>query len=70
VALRQDDYLLEQIFYSLNKDCQWHRQWSECLVRMVVEDNVPNRDTIQDWINQWLPLAACAVNTFALLEKF
>ena len=31
LALRQDDYLLGQIFYSLNEDCQWHRQWSESL---------------------------------------
>jgi hypothetical protein len=69
LALRQDDYLLGQIFYSLNEDCQWHRQWSECLVRMAIEDNVRNRDTIQGWISQWYPLAARAVHTLApLLE--
>jgi toluene monooxygenase system protein E len=67
VALRQDDYLLGQVFYSLNEDCQWHRQWSECLVRMAIEDNVRNKDTIQGWINQWYPLAAGAVHTFASL---
>ena len=65
VALRADDYLLGQIFYSLNEDCQWHRQWSESLVRMAIEDNVLNRDTIQAWINRWYPLAARAVHTFA-----
>jgi toluene monooxygenase system protein E len=67
VALRQDDYLLGQIFYSLNEDCQWHRQWSEFLVRMAIEDNVRNKDMIQGWINQWYPLAARAVHTFASL---
>jgi toluene monooxygenase system protein E len=67
VALREDDYLLGQIFYSLNEDCQWHRQWSESLVRMAIEDNTHNRDTIQSWINQWYPLASRAVNRFALL---
>jgi toluene monooxygenase system protein E len=67
VALRQDDYLLGQIFYSLNEDCQWHRQWTESLVRIAIEDNVRNRDTIQAWINQWYPLAARAVHTFASL---
>jgi toluene monooxygenase system protein E len=67
VALREDDYLLGQIFYSLNEDCQWHRQWSESLVRMAIEDNVRNRDTIQGWINQWYPLAARAVHAFASL---
>jgi toluene monooxygenase system protein E len=65
-ALREDDYLLGQIFYSLNEDCQWHRQWSESLVRMAIEDNAGNRDTIQGWINQWYPLAVHAVHASAL----
>jgi toluene monooxygenase system protein E len=65
VALREDDYLLGQIFYSLNEDCQWHRQWSESLARMAIEDHPQNRSTIQAWVNQWYPLAARAVNTFA-----
>ena len=65
LALREDDYLLGQIFYSLNEDCQWHRQWTECLVRMAIEDDVRNRDTIQEWINRWHPLAAGAAQTFA-----
>jgi toluene monooxygenase system protein E len=67
LALGEDDYLLGQIFYSLNEDCQWHRQWSESLVRMAIEDNVRNKDTIQGWINRWYPLAAGAVHTFAPL---
>jgi toluene monooxygenase system protein E len=66
LAVHADDYLLGQIFYSLNEDCQWHRQWSESLVRMAIEDNVRNRDTIQGWIKQWYPLVARAVHPFAL----
>ena len=65
VALREDDYLLGQIFYSLNEDCQWHRQWSESLVKMAIEDNVRNIDTIQGWINHWYPLASHALKTLA-----
>jgi toluene monooxygenase system protein E len=67
LAVYEDDYLLGQIFYSLSEDCLWHRQWSESLVRMAMEDNAHNRDTIQRWINQWHPLAAGAVHTFASL---
>jgi len=67
VALREEDYLLGQIFYSLNEDCQWHRQWSARLVQMAIEDNARNKDTIQRWINQWYPLAARSVKTFAAL---
>src|ERR1700722_16122062 len=65
VALREDDYLLGQIFYSLNEDCQCHRQWTDSLVRMAVEDNVRNRETIQGWLNKWYPLAANAVHVLA-----
>ena len=67
LALHEDDYLLGQIFYSLNQDCQWHRQWSESLVRVAIEDNVRNKDTIQAWIDRWYPLGARAVHTFAPL---
>jgi toluene monooxygenase system protein E len=67
LALSEEDYLLGQIFYSLNEDCQWQRQWSECLVRMTIEDDVRNKNTIQEWINRWYPLAACAVHTFSML---
>jgi toluene monooxygenase system protein E len=67
VAFGEDDYLLGQIFYSLNEDCQWHRQWSESLVRMAIEDHAYNRETIQGWINRWYPLVAHAVHTIALL---
>jgi toluene monooxygenase system protein E len=67
LALREDDYLLGQIFYSLNQDCQWHRQWSESLVRVAIEDNVRNKDTIQAWIDRWYPLGTRAVHTFAPL---
>jgi toluene monooxygenase system protein E len=67
LALRHGDYLLGQIFYSLNEDCQWHRQWSESLVRMAIEDHAGNKDTIQAWIDQWHPLAARAVRAFTLL---
>jgi 1,2-phenylacetyl-CoA epoxidase catalytic subunit len=65
VALREDDYLLGQIFYSLNEDCQWHRQWSESLVRMAIEDHARNKATIQAWINQWYPFAGRVVHAFA-----
>jgi hypothetical protein len=33
----------------------------ESLVRMTIEDNAGNRDTIQRWINQWYPSAVSAV---------
>ena len=67
VALLEGDYLLGQVFYSLNKDCKWHREWSQALTRMVIEDNSQNIGTIQGWIEKWHPLAASALQAFAPL---
>lgn len=64
LAVREDDYLLGQVFFSLNEDCEWHRQWSKCLMQTVCEDNARNRDTVVRWINKWYPLAVRAVHTF------
>jgi len=59
--------LLGQVFYSLNEDCRWHREWSQALTRMVIEDNSHNIGTIQSWIEKWHPVAARALQAFAPL---
>ena len=65
LGVREDDYLLGQIFYSLNEDCQWHRQWSESLVRVAIEDDVRNIGTLRRWIEKWHPIAARAICAIA-----
>jgi toluene monooxygenase system protein E len=65
LALREGDYLLGRVFYSLNEDCRWHREWSQALTRMLMEDNSQNRDTIQTWIEKWHPVATRALQAFA-----
>ena len=67
LALREGDYLLGRVFYSLNEDCRWHREWSQALTRMVIQDNSHNTGTIQGWIDKWHPVAARALQTFAPL---
>lgn len=67
LALREGDYLLGQIFYSLNEDCQWHREWSRALIQMAIEDNSHNCSTIQAWIEKWRPVAGRALQAFAPL---
>ena len=67
VALREGDYLLGRVFYSLNEDCRWHREWSQALTRMVIQDNPRNTGTIQGWIDKWHPVAARALQAFAPL---
>ena len=65
LALREGDYLLGQVFYSLNEDCRWHREWSQALARTVIEDHPRNTGTIQRWIEKWHPVAASALQAFA-----
>jgi toluene monooxygenase system protein E len=67
LALREGDYLLGRVFYSLNEDCRWHREWSQALTRMVIQDNSHNTGTIQGWIDKWHPVAARALQAFAPL---
>lgn len=67
LALREGDHLLGQVFYSLNEDCLWHRQWSQALTRMAIEDNSVNSATIQGWIEKWYPVAAGAVQALVPL---
>jgi toluene monooxygenase system protein E len=62
---QEGDYMLGQIFYSLNEDCQWHRQWSQALVTMAIKDTPRNQEVIQGWVNKWYPVAARAVQAFA-----
>ena len=61
LALQQGDYLLGQIFYSLDEDCQWHRQWSQALVRMAIEDNPKNVGVLRGWVDKWYSLGARAM---------
>jgi toluene monooxygenase system protein E len=67
LALREGDHLLGQVFYSLNEDCRWHREWTQALIRMVIEDNSQNRGTIQAWIEKWHPVATRALQAFVPL---
>jgi toluene monooxygenase system protein E len=65
LALREGDYLLGRIFYSLNEDCRWHREWSQALIRMVIEEDRHNAAVIQGWIEKWYPVAARGLQAFA-----
>jgi toluene monooxygenase system protein E len=67
LAFRESDHLLGQIFYSLNEDCRWHREWSQALTRMLIEDNSHNSAVIQRWVEKWHPVVANALHAFAPL---
>jgi hypothetical protein len=52
MALREGDYLLGRIPYSLRDDCLWQQRWSQTLVQMTLEDTPANRDVIQGWVDK------------------
>jgi toluene monooxygenase system protein E len=64
VALREGDYLLGQILYSLREDCLWQQRWSQAMVRVAMEDNLENTGVIQGWVDKWYKLALPAVSAF------
>jgi toluene monooxygenase system protein E len=69
LANHHGDPLLGQVFYSLNEDCKWHREWSGALVKTAVEDNRSNFDVIRGWIRQWRPGADQAIEALSALYE-
>jgi toluene monooxygenase system protein E len=67
LANHHGDHLLGQVFYSLNEDCKWHREWSGALVKTAVEDNRSNFDVIRGWIRKWRPGADQAIEALSAL---
>src|SRR5262249_2406193 len=67
LALGHNDHLLGRVFYSLNEDCRWHREWSRALVQAALEENPSNTDVIQSWIGKWRPLAVQAIEALSPL---
>jgi hypothetical protein len=47
------------------EDCRWHREWTQALTCMVIEDKSHNSGTIQGWIDKWHPVAARALQALA-----
>ena len=67
LALGARDHLLGRIFYSLNEDSRWHRQWSQELIRIAVEDTPGNRGVIHTWIDKWYVRGLAAVEALSPL---
>ena len=59
------DYLLGRVFFSLNQDCAWHRQWSQALVEAAIANTGDNRRVVERWVEKWFPAAEQAVIAFA-----
>jgi toluene monooxygenase system protein E len=64
VALREGDYLLGQILYSLREDSLWQQRWTQALTQMAIEDTPGNKDVVQEWVNKWHGLASPALRLF------
>jgi toluene monooxygenase system protein E len=55
LADRQGDYLDAQILRALFEDCEWHREWSQALLNLAIEDRPANRQVIGRWVDRWAP---------------
>ena len=67
LAQQEGDYILPQLFASLREDCQWQKQWSQALVRMLLQDTPDNQPILQQWVDKWTAVAMRAARAFAPL---
>jgi toluene monooxygenase system protein E len=58
------DFLLGQIFASLEEDGRWHRQWTAALVQVALAQR-ENRTAAAEWVATWMPRAAQAAEALA-----
>lgn len=61
LALARGDEALQKIFWSLNSDCLWHREWSGALVRMLIDEDPDNASHLVTWLEPWRARTATAV---------
>jgi toluene monooxygenase system protein E len=53
LARETGDDVLARIFFSLNEDCGWHRDWSRALVLTAVRDTPESATAVEAWIERW-----------------
>lgn len=63
-ALRDGDYLLGQILYSLREDSLWQQRWTQALTGIAIEDTSANNEVIQRLIGKWYQLVLPAIRMF------
>lgn len=67
LAASQGDEILAKIFFSLNEDCAWHREWSRALIAHLLPDDRGNRGCLEAWLERWRPDVMRALEAFAPL---
>ena len=67
LARQEGDYVLQQLFASLYEDCQWQQQWSQALVRLVMQDTPANQQVLRRWVTKWYAMMVPAISAFAPL---
>ncbi|WP_083906371.1 hypothetical protein [Mycobacterium sp. JS623] len=65
LATANGDPILTSIYFSLDEDARWHREWTAALMRHMVDDNAANAEVVSDWIEKWSPLASEALEALA-----
>jgi hypothetical protein len=69
-AHQMGDYLIPEIFGSLNEDCLWHQTWSEALMEVLEEEgNEVALKAVGEWEDKWRPLAEDAMKPFTKILR-
>jgi toluene monooxygenase system protein E len=53
LALERGDHLLAELARALARDCRWHRDWSDALLRSALTEHPENRQLVREWIAHW-----------------
>lgn len=64
-ARARGDYLLGEVFASLDEDARWHREWSRALVEAAVAARPGNAEVLRRFVASWLPRCAAALAPLA-----
>ncbi|HEX3695790.1 MAG TPA: toluene hydroxylase [Polyangia bacterium] len=67
LAKERGDFLLGQIASSLNRDCDWHRQWTASLLAVALRASPANRAAVERWREIWWPRALLAAEALVPL---
>jgi toluene monooxygenase system protein E len=55
LALERGDRLFAALAHALEADCDWHRAWSDELIRVALREDPGNLSPLRDWVARWWP---------------
>lgn len=65
LARTSGDDLLAELFFSLDEDCRWQRDWTAAFVRVALSERPENEAVIESWLAKWDAATISALEALA-----